>query len=114
MATRASASGEPIFLEYSGSANVDSEVNIGVALSQNANLEGLNLSTVAVAGQVTADQAATQGDTEEVDWAAYSEDITLYEINNEGVQLPEQEEVDDFAKIDTGEGAVPIARNQQD
>ena len=110
----ASDSGKPIFLEFSGTANVDSEINIGVAVSEISNLAGLNLSVLAVAGQVTADQAATQEDEKEVDWAAYSEDITLYEINNEGVQLPEQEEVDEFVRIDSDQGATPIAQNRRD
>jgi hypothetical protein len=115
----ASNSGEPIFLEWFGSLFLDNEFGIGIAISDLtsldlAALQNATITTQLSATQANADQAATQGDIEEVDWAAYSEDITLYEINNEGVQLPEQEEVDDFAKIDTGEGAVPIARNQQD
>ncbi|MDH3352059.1 MAG: autotransporter adhesin family protein, partial [Gammaproteobacteria bacterium] len=56
-------------------------------------------------------QAAAQEDEEEVDWAAYSEDITVYEINNEGVKLPDVEEVDEFVKVEDEELSVPIASN---
>ena len=56
-------------------------------------------------------QAAAQEDEEAVDWAAFSEDITVYEINNEGVQLPEEEEEDEFVKIEDGGLNIPIARN---
>ena len=108
----ASDSGAPIFLEFSGTADIDSEFGIDVALSETANLGGLTLSTVLSQSQAGADQAANQEDAEEVDWAAYSEDITLYEINNEGTKLPDQEEVDEFAKIEGDEAAVPIAQNR--
>ena len=46
-----------------------------------------------------------------MDWAAYSEDITVYEINNEGVKLPDVEEVDEFVKVEDEELSVPIASN---
>ena len=62
---------------------------------------------------LAAAQAAGLEQEEEVDWAAYDEDITLYEINNEGIQLPADQQLDDeFArKSGADETAVPIARN---
>ena len=52
-----------------------------------------------VLGAVAESQAAGQGDEEDVDWAAFSEEVTVYEINNNGVQLPQTEEIDEFAKL---------------
>ncbi len=44
--------------------------------------------------------AANRQDTTDVDWAAYSRDIELFAINSEGVQLPEDQRVDEFAALE--------------
>ena len=54
-------------------------------------------------------QAAALEEEEDVDWAAYSEDITVYEINNEGIQLPDAGEVDEFVMIEDDGNVVPAA-----
>ena len=57
--------------------------------------------------------AAAIREDSDVDWAAYSEDITVYEISNEGVQLPEQQQFDEFSKLHEEEDLVPLASNAQ-
>ena len=65
-----------------------------------------------IVGVVAAAQAVGREDDEEVDWAAYDEDITVYEINNDGIQLPAEQQVDDeFAKLQIDDTFVPIAHN---
>ena len=56
-------------------------------------LSGIGKETAA-----SAQAAALEEDTA-VDWAAFSEDVTVYEVNNEGVQLPQDQQEDDFAKL---------------
>ena len=43
--------------------------------------------------------AANREDSTDIDWAAYSEEIRLYAINDEGVQLPEDQRLDEFAML---------------
>jgi len=97
--------GAPIHLEAPGIAYIDSGqrefTSSGRVFDQSAG----SRETAASA------QAAALEEEEEVDWAAYSEDITVYEINNEGVQLPEVEEEDEFVKVEDEGVNVPIASN---
>jgi hypothetical protein len=97
--------GAPIALEAPGDAFIDSGnrdfTSTGRVFDQSAG----DRETAASA------QAAALEEEEDVDWAAYSEDITVYEINNEGVQLPEVEEEDEFVNVEDEGVNVPIASN---
>ena len=52
----------------------------------------------AIAAGVQAD-AANREDSTDIDWAAYSEEIELYAINVDGVQLPEDQRLDEFSQL---------------
>jgi hypothetical protein len=97
--------GEPIELVFSTFAFIDAGDS---PVNETENL--FNIPTIA--SIVAAAQAAGREEDEEVDWAAYDEDITVYEINNDGIQLPADQQVDDeFAKLQIDDTVVPIAHN---
>ena len=64
---------------------------------QNSNLFNASQSAVSILAE---SDAANRQDTTDVDWAAYSRDIELFAINSEGVQLPEDQRVDEFAALE--------------
>ena len=69
------------------------------------------------ASALAASDAAAREDSTDIDWAAYSEDISLYAINNEGVQLPEDQRLDEFAMLkrlmDGTTGSARMTSNQE-
>jgi hypothetical protein len=97
-AGNAAGSGDEIFLEFGGSAFI-AEGLFDYSIS--ANSDGSKVSAQGQASKTTAaaSQAASQEEDDDVDWAAFSEEVTVYEINNNGLQLPQTEEVDEFAKM---------------
>ena len=94
----AEGSGDPIFLEFGGSAFINEGLfDFSVsALSNAANVAARGQASASVAASA---QAAALDEGEDVDWAAFSEEITVYEINNDGVQLPQDQQTDEFAKL---------------
>jgi len=83
-----------ISLDFAGTAYVDTRGAKLESTNDNVNdLAELQITTIAT------EQAASQARRKSVDWAAYSEDVTVYEVNNEGVQLPQDQQVDDFARL---------------
>ena len=96
----AEGSGTPIFLEYGGAAYIDagpSTIRVTVSdLSDASRFFSIGQANASVAASA---QAAALEEGEDVDWAAYSEEVTVYEINNDGVQLPQDQRADEFAKL---------------
>ena len=58
--------------------------------------------------------AANREDPTDIDWAAYSEDISLYNINDEGVQLPEDQRLDEFAMLQLRHDLARLLRERVD
>jgi hypothetical protein len=90
--------GEEISLDFGGTAIIDE------GLFSFTVTEGSDASAVIAQGQASkniasSDQAASVKEEDDVDWAAFSEDVTVYEINNDGVQLPQDQQTDEFAKL---------------
>ncbi|MDJ0908260.1 MAG: filamentous hemagglutinin N-terminal domain-containing protein [Woeseiaceae bacterium] len=99
---------ERITLNFSGTAFVDSR---GILFATN-NFAGLDDISDARRETAASAQAAALDEDTSVDWAAYSEDITVYEINNEGVNQPQAEEDDEFANLKGDEAEAPIPVSQ--
>jgi len=91
--------GEEIGLNFGGAAFID-EGLFSFTVTDASDASKVSAQGQASANVASADQAAAQNDEEDVDWAAFSEDVTVYEINNDGVQLPEGQQTDEFAKLD--------------
>ena len=91
--------GNPILLTFGGLAFIDTEFGIGVGVGVEGEVGNISNELVGKSEIAASNQAASQKDKEDVDWAAFSEEITVYEINNNGVQLPQTEEIDEFAKL---------------
>ena len=104
---RKMGAGTAIDLQFIGRAFIDSG-DFGFTASDLNSVSDVFAATRETAASA---QAAAQEEEEEVNWAAYSQDITVYEINNEGVQLPEDEEEDEFVRIKNEGVSVPIASN---
>lgn len=90
--------GEEIALEFGGSAFVN-EGLFNFTVSEFSDASKVDAQGQASANVASADQAASQDEDEDVDWAAFSEEVTVYEINNDGVQLPQGQQTDEFAKL---------------
>ena len=86
--------GAPIVLIYPASAFINT---LSGALVDDQGGRAINSFSVqsAVLGQ---SDAASREDATDIDWAAYSKDIRLYSINNEGVQQPEDQRLDEFVQ----------------
>ncbi len=99
---------ERITLNFSGQAFVDSR---GILFETN-NFAGVDDISDARRETAASAQAAALDEDTSVDWAAYSEDITVYEINNEGVNQPQAEEDDEFANLndESAEAPVPVSQ----
>ena len=101
-----------IFISFSGQAFINTNDSLFQVVTGNigdvTELSGIGKETAA-----SAQAAALEEDTS-VDWAAFSEDVTVYEVNNEGVQLPQDQQEDDFAKLKKLEEAeaepVPVSQ----
>jgi hypothetical protein len=103
--------GEEIALEFGGSAFVN-EGLFNFTVSEFSDASKVDAQGQASANVASADQAASQDDEEDVDWAAFSEEVTVYEINNDGVQLPQGQQTDEFAKLHDEEQPVGIPVSQ--
>ena len=108
-----------INLEFVGDAYIDG----GGALWTSPNPDGtVNVDKIAdvndlAFGEVEsalAAQVASQQRRRLVHWAAYSEDVTVYEVNNEGVRLPRDQQDDDFVRLFEPEepDATPVPLGQ--
>ena len=101
-----------ITISFSGEAFIDTRGSLFQVTSGSigdvTEVTGISRETAA-----SAQAAALEEDTS-VDWAAFSEDVTVYEVNNEGVQLPQDQQEDDFAKLKQLEEAeaepVPVSQ----
>jgi hypothetical protein len=85
---------EPIVLFFGTAAFINSNgapvANFGGTLNNAAT------TAAAILGQ---SDAASREDSTDIDWAAYSTEIDLFAVNNEGVQLPEDMRLDDFVML---------------
>ena len=85
--------GQEILLQFEGAAYI-SEGDFNFSANRPVDADRSQTSKV-----LASVQAAAQEDDDDVDWAAYSEEVTLYEINNDGVKLPQDQQADEFAKL---------------
>jgi hypothetical protein len=86
---------QPIILEFNLFAAV---VTNGSPVENVLGGELTDPGAEAIAAGIAADQANRQ-DSTDVDWAAYSEEIELFAINVDGVQLPEDQRLDEFSQL---------------
>jgi hypothetical protein len=94
----AEGSGAPIFLEFGGQAFID-EGPFDFVVSDLSDASNVAAKGQASAAAASAAQAAALDDDGDVDWAAFSEEITIYEVNSDGVQLPQDQQIDEFARL---------------
>jgi hypothetical protein len=88
----------PIIITAGGFAYVAPGLS-PVDITAGLGFELANSAINSAVAELTAADAAGREDSTDIDWAAYSKDIQLYAINNEGVQLPENMRLDEFVML---------------